>query len=82
MLVLVYLLQWQNNYPIFSRPANLIAKKTGIAEPNVRRCLSRLCNKRILPNGEPVLSLYASAGHGRCASYGCNLPDPDAFWER
>lgn len=76
MLVLICLLQWQKRYPIVSRPASLIAKRTGIAEPNVRRCLSRLCSdRRILPSGEPVLSPFSAAGHGQCASYWCNLPD-------
>ena len=77
MLVLAHLLQWQGNYPMLSRPVRLIAQKTGISEANVRRCLAKLCNDRILPNGEPILSQYSYAGFGHCASYYCNLPSPE-----
>lgn len=77
MAVLAYLLQWQNNLPIVSRPVHLISEKTGISEGYVRKCLSRLCNDRVLPNGEPVLSSYVGAGRGQCAVYYCNLPHPD-----
>lgn len=77
--VLEYLLHWWPEHPVYSRPVSSISKKTGLTEARVRECLHRLCNSRMLPNGEPILELARRAGKGRCSTYLCNLPSPDSI---